>query len=103
MISAELNAKIRCLFFAEHWKIGTIAASLSVHPDAVRNVIESSRFNFKRVLMRQTLTDPYLSFIEQTLKEYPRLRATRMCSFARLHRLGGAIAPRREYLAPNQT
>ena len=91
MISAELNAKIRCLFFAEHWKIGTIAASLSVHPDAVRNAIESNRFNFKRVLMRQTLTDPYLSFIEQTLKQYPRLRATRMYEMVRLRGYTGSV------------
>ena len=31
MISAELRAHIRRLFYGEHWKIGTIAAELGVH------------------------------------------------------------------------
>ncbi len=31
MISPELRARIRRLFFAEHWKMGTIAAELGVH------------------------------------------------------------------------
>jgi transposase len=31
MISPELRARIRRLFFAEHWKIGTIASELGVH------------------------------------------------------------------------
>lgn len=91
MISAELNAKIRCLFFAEHWKVGTIAVALSLHPDTVRNAIESHRFNFKRVLMRQTLTDPYLSFIEQTLKQYPHLRATRLYEMVRSRGYSGSV------------
>ena len=36
MISDEQVARIRHLFHAEHWKIGTIAAQLSFHPDTVR-------------------------------------------------------------------
>lgn len=35
MISDEQVAQIRHLFHAEHWKIGTIAAELDVHPDTV--------------------------------------------------------------------
>ena len=37
MISPEIRAQIRRYFYAEHWKIGTIASELGVHPDAVRN------------------------------------------------------------------
>jgi hypothetical protein len=44
MISPETRAEIRRYFDAEHWKIGTIARELNVHPDAVRNAIESERF-----------------------------------------------------------
>jgi Uncharacterized conserved protein (COG2071) len=36
MISSETRAQIRRYFYAEHWKIGTIARELGVHPDAVR-------------------------------------------------------------------
>ena len=45
MISPETRVQIRRYFYAEHWKIGTIARELNVHPDAVRNAIESDRFN----------------------------------------------------------
>ena len=77
MISAELVAEIRRLFFAEHWKIGTIASQLGLHPDTVRSVLETDRFNRVRQL-RPTLLDPYIGFIRETLERYPRLRATRI-------------------------
>ena len=35
MISPETRAQIRRHFYAEHWKIGTIARELGVHPDTV--------------------------------------------------------------------
>jgi hypothetical protein len=37
MISPRLRARIRRLFFAEHWKVGTIATELGVHRDTVRS------------------------------------------------------------------
>ena len=45
MISKETNAQIRRYFYAEHWKIGTIAHQLGVHPDTVRKAIEAERFH----------------------------------------------------------
>ena len=45
MISPEIRAQIRRYFYAEHWKIGTIAQELGVHPDTVRNAIEPDRFH----------------------------------------------------------
>ena len=44
MISDEQVARIRHLFHAEHWKIGTIAAELSLHPDTVRAALNTDRF-----------------------------------------------------------
>jgi transposase len=82
MISTETCAQIRRYFYAEHWKIGTIARELGVHPDTVRRAIESERFHPQ--VLRCGLTDPYLSFIRQTLEQYPRLRATR------IHQMVGA-------------
>src|SRR5881397_2137044 len=32
MISPEIRAQIRRYFYAEHWKIGTIARELGLHP-----------------------------------------------------------------------
>ena len=36
MIAAELKAQIRHWFHAEHWKVGTIATQLGLHPDTRR-------------------------------------------------------------------
>src|SRR5712691_263343 len=78
MIAPEQIAEIRRLFFAEHWKVGTIAAALGLHPDTVRDAVETDRFNRARIIRTSTLTDPFVGFIRQTLERYPRLRATRL-------------------------
>jgi hypothetical protein len=44
MISSETRAQIRRYFYVEHWKVGTIASELGVHPDTVHNAIESELF-----------------------------------------------------------
>jgi len=77
MISPETRVQIRRYFYAEHWKIGTIARELNVHPDAVRNAIESDRFN-RTQSIRPSVTDPSMEFVRQTLSQHPRLRATRI-------------------------
>jgi len=82
MTSPEVRAQIRRYFYAEHWKIGTIARELGVHPDAVRNAIESEKFKSSQPL-RASVVDPYLGFVQQTLDEHPRLRATRIYAMIR--------------------
>ena len=57
MIDAELRARIRRLFFAEHWKVGTIAAELSVHHDTVRRAVETERFNAAQRALRASVTE----------------------------------------------
>jgi hypothetical protein len=74
--------QIRHCFYAEHWKIGTIAKELGIHPDAVRSAIESNHFHRAQTL-RACITDPYLPFIRQTLDQYLQLRATRICLLSR--------------------
>lgn len=77
MISDEQVAHIRQLFHAEHWKIGTLAAELGLHPDTVRAALDTDRFR-SHPRFRDRLADPYLDFLRQTLQQYPRLRATRL-------------------------
>ena len=98
MISAEMTAEIRRFFFAEHWKIGTIAAQLHLHPETVQRAIESHRFNQGRCL-RARLTDPYLDFIRQTLEQYPRLRATRLYEMLKGRGYTGSIVQLRRVVA----
>lgn len=77
MITPELVTQIRHLYFAEHWKIGTIAAELGLHHETVRTALETDRFNRAKML-RATKAEPYLDFIRATLDKHPRLRATRI-------------------------
>jgi DNA-binding transcriptional regulator LsrR (DeoR family) len=41
MLAAETVAEIRRLYYAEHWRIGTIASQLGVHSDAIRRACTS--------------------------------------------------------------
>jgi hypothetical protein len=52
-----------------HWKIGTIASELNVHPDAVRNAIESERFNRTQPLRASVLFQSSLQ-VEPHLHQY---------------------------------
>jgi transposase len=98
MISAETHAQIRHWFYAEHWKIGTIAQELGLHPDTVRSAIESNRFHRAQTL-RPCLTDPYLPFLRQTLDQHPRLRATRIYQMIRERGYQGSVVQLRRTVA----
>lgn len=77
-VTLDTEAEIRRLFFAEHWKRGTIAGQLAVHPDVVVRVLGS--FGPKPGTPRPDarVLEPYLCFIGETLDRYPRLVATRI-------------------------
>lgn len=80
----EVVANIRRLHFAEHWKVGTIAAQLGVHHEAVeralgfdaRGGVTSDGAIAARVLASKL--DPYKPFVRETLEKYPRLTAMRL-------------------------
>lgn len=98
MISAEEIAEIRRLYYAEHWKIGTIAAQLNLHPETVRGAIHADHFG-RRTAPRATLTDPYLDFIRATLAQYPRLRATRLYEMVKQRGYTGSVVQLRRVVA----
>jgi len=91
MITKEQQSLIRRLFFVEHWKVGTIAAELALHHDAVELAIEPRRFANRRHPSSATQLDPYRAFIDQTLEQYPRLRATRLCDMIRERGYAGSV------------
>lgn len=76
-IPKDLRTKIRRLYFAEHWKVNTIASQLQVHPDTIHNAINREAFSNKGK-PRPSALDEYVSFMTQTLKTFPRLPATRL-------------------------
>jgi len=91
MISKEQSAEIRRLYYAEHWKVGTIAAELGVHHTTVlRAVGLLERRCSDRP--RRTKTQPYEEFVRQTLNKHPRLRATRIFEMVRSRGYTGGIA-----------
>ena len=59
MISPEQAAEIRRLYYAEHWKRGTIAQQLGLHADTVYRVIDPNYFNRKLRAPKVSLLDPY--------------------------------------------
>jgi hypothetical protein len=98
VIGPELITRIRHLYFAEHWKIGTIATELGLHRDTVRSALETDRFNRPRIV-RPTKADPYMAFIRATLEKHPRLRATRIHQMLRTRGYTGGIVQLRRLVA----
>ena len=56
MIAPEVRTEIRRLFFAEHFKIGTIADVMGVAWDTVRQAIGSAAFSRTRFVSPDLLT-----------------------------------------------
>ncbi len=98
MIAPELRARIRRLFFAEHWKIGTIASELGVHHDTVRRAIESDRFVPVGRPKGPSRLDPYKPFVLETLEQHPRLRATRLFEMLRDRGFSGSAQQVRRFV-----
>ena len=105
MIPLESVVRIRHLFFAEHWKAGTIAAELGVHREVVLRALRSEEFRRPRTRERQTLTGPYLDFLRDMLEKHPRLRSTRLFAMIRERGYGGGVVQLRRVvrkLRPNR-
>lgn len=98
MISPELRAKIRRLFFAEHWRIGTIATELGVHHDTIRGAISAERFRRALPRVKASPLDPYKAFIIETIEKYPRLRATRLHQMVKARGFTGSVRQVRRYV-----
>jgi len=91
MITPEQHAEIRRLYFGEHWRVGTIAATLGVHHDTVSAAIAQDTQALRRGRCGPTLADTYLPFIRDTLGQYPRLRATRLFEMVRARGYAGSV------------
>jgi len=81
MISKEQIATIRRLYYAEHWKVGTIAAEMRLHPETVKRALLHSSFSLRTC--RQEELNPWFDFIRHTLDQHPQLRATRLYEMMR--------------------
>ena len=83
MIDDKTRAEARRLFFAEHWRVGTISAQLGLHHETVKAALDLVDPPRKDGTPRPTRLDPYVPLVRDTLAQYPRLVATRICAMLR--------------------
>lgn len=98
MISDEIRSRIRRLYFAEHWKVNTIATELELHHDAVELALCRNRFSNNRFCSGPHKLDPYRDFIRDTLEQYPRLRSTRLFEMLKGRGYDGSVGTLRRYV-----
>jgi transposase len=91
-------AEIVRLHYAEHWKVGTIAAQLGVHADVVRRVLGIGEARVPAE-PRPRLIDPFRDFVQSTLASYPTLRATRLFDMLCGRGYLGSVRSLRAYVA----
>jgi transposase len=99
MIDAQKEAEIRRLFFAEHWRIGTIVSELGVHPDVVHRAINAERFMSALKTSAPSPLDGFRDFVRVTLDQHPKLRATRLFEMLKTRGYGGGVHAVRRYVA----
>ena len=68
MTTPAQRAEIWGLFYAEHRRVGTIAAQLGLHHETVRAAVERETGGFRRAACRPSILDPYLPFIRDTAR-----------------------------------
>ena len=79
VIREELKAQILRYYFAEHWRVNTIARQLGVHHSTVERVLGQAGVERERQRPRRpSMLDPYVEFITQTLEQFPTLTAARL-------------------------
>jgi transposase len=77
-VSKEIEAQILRLYHAEKWPIGTIASQLDIHHSVVQRVLQQDGMLAEKIVMRRSIADPFVPFIQETLKKYPKLTASRV-------------------------
>lgn len=97
-ISKATAAEIRRLYFAEHWKRGTIAAQLGVHFDTVVRVLGSFGPKAGSPRPEARVLEPYIPFVDETLGRHPRLVATRIHDMLTERGYTGSLRTLRRYV-----
>ena len=77
-ISQELKAKIVRYHHVEQWRVGTIASQFGVHHTTVKRVLSATGVEKDKLLVEPSMIDPFLSFIHEQLKRFPKLTASRL-------------------------
>jgi len=105
-IDKAKEAEVRRLYFAEHWKIGTIVTQMGLHHDVVERVLGLNKGTasppaISRVNDASAVPAPlcgYEAFVIETLTQYPRLRATRLFDMLGERGYEGSVRTVRRYV-----
>lgn len=100
-VDRQTEVEIRRLFFAEHWKKGTIATQLDVHRDVVERAVGQLGPAPKHE-PRASVLDPYRDFVIETLERYPRLVSTRIYDMLGDRGYTGSLRTLRRFVLPNR-
>jgi transposase len=99
MITPEVTARIRRLYYAEHWRVGTIASELGVHHTTVVRALNREQLVGAAVRrVPASLLDPYKPVIADVLDRHPRLRATRLHAMLQDRGYAGGVLAVRRYV-----
>lgn len=98
VVSVEVETEIKRLFFAEHWPVGTVARQLDVHEDVVRRVVGLIERRVPKK-PRAKLVDDYRGFVDEVLRQYPTLRATRLHEMLKARGFEGSVRTLRDHVA----
>jgi len=96
-LALDVMTHIRRLYYAEHWRVGTISAELKVHPDAVKHALGLWGVGMSGKRVFPTLLDEYKPFIRETLEKHPRLRATRILEMVKSRGYEGSYEAVKRY------
>lgn len=77
-ISDDLKANILRYHHVEKWRVGTIARNLNVHHTTVKRVLSETGVSKHSILVQESMIDPFLSFITETLQRFPTLTSSRL-------------------------
>jgi transposase len=78
MITRAMEAEVLRLHHAEKWPVGTIARHLLLHHSTVRRVLAQAGVPEAKKTTRPSIADPFIPFMLETLKAYPKLCASRL-------------------------
>jgi transposase len=97
-VDLRVEAEIRRLYFAEHWKRGTIASELGVHFDTVARVLGSFGPKAGSPRPEARVLEPYIPFVDETLARHPRLVSTRILDMLVERGYTGSLRSLRRYV-----
>ncbi len=101
-IDQQTRAEILRLYFAEKWRIGTIARQLGVHHGTVERAVAAAGAPTPEKRRRSSMIDPFLPFVRQTLAVWPKLPSSRLYRMAVERGYRGCESHFRRMIAPGR-